>query len=186
MALARAAWLERRYGARIDWRPFDLHPEYPPDGIPSERLTQRIGPGWRAHQVAMFEAHGLPVAAGTPARIPNSGKALRLGELAREQGLLDALQPRLFDAFWARDLDLGDDAVLVAEAVAVGLDEAEVRELLASGRFADVVQRETTAVLELGGSGVPAWVIDERVLVPGAQPPEVFDRIMEKLGHSAV
>ena len=133
----------------------------------------------------MFEEAGLPVYAGTPERIPSSTKALRVGELAREEGRYAGLHPRLFDAFWARNLDLGDDDVLVAEAVAAGLDAEPVRAALASDRFMDVVQRETTQALELGAAGVPAFVIDERVLIPGAQPHEVFERVMEKLGYTA-
>jgi predicted DsbA family dithiol-disulfide isomerase len=38
-------------------------------------------------------------------------------------------------------------------------------------------------MLELGAGGVPAWVVDDRVLVPGAQPHELFERVMEQLGH---
>lgn len=131
----------------------------------------------------MFAADGLPVSPDIP-KVPNSKKALRLGELARERGLHGALHPRLFDAFWARGLDLGDDDVLLAEAEAAGLDLDEAREVLRTDRYADVVARETEAALEAGANGVPAWVVDERFLVPGAQPEEVFERVFGKLGYS--
>src|SRR3954469_18112795 len=98
VGLERAAWLERRYGARIDWRPFDLHPEYPPEGIPRAQLEARFGGGWVERPEAMFAADGLPVSRGLQ-KVPNSKKALRLGELARERGRFDDLHPRLFDAF---------------------------------------------------------------------------------------
>jgi predicted DsbA family dithiol-disulfide isomerase len=45
------------------------------------------------------------------------------------------------------------------------------------------VQAASEEAIELGVSGVPAWVIDQRVLVPGAQPHEVFDQVMERLGY---
>jgi predicted DsbA family dithiol-disulfide isomerase len=45
---------------------------------------------------------------------------------------------------------------------------------------------QTQGAISLRVSGVPAWVIDERLLVPGAQPYEVFDRVMERLGHEPV
>jgi predicted DsbA family dithiol-disulfide isomerase len=130
----------------------------------------------------MFAEAGLP-STDEIARVPNSRKALRLGELARDRDRFEALHPRLFDAYWARALDIGDDDVLVAEAEAVGLDQAEVRELLAGDRYLDVVQRETSRAIELGAGGVPAWVVDDRVLVPGAQPHEVFERVLERLGR---
>jgi predicted DsbA family dithiol-disulfide isomerase len=133
----------------------------------------------------MFADAGLPFA---PARskVPNSRHSLMLGELAREQGVYDALHPRLFDAYWARGLDLGDDEVLIAEGAAVGLDRDQVEAALGDGRYLEQVEYATQALMEIGGSGVPAWLIDRRVLVPGAQPHEVFERVLERLGHAPV
>jgi predicted DsbA family dithiol-disulfide isomerase len=73
----------------------------------------------------MFEENDLPYA-GLPEWIPNSRKALRVALAA--EGLL----PRFVDAFWRRGRDIGDDAVIVEEAVAAGADEAAVREVLAT------------------------------------------------------
>ena len=181
-AVERAAWLVRRYGAEIEWYPFDLHPEYPPEGIPRERIEAKYGAAWMDRLAQMFAADGLPVSTGLT-KVPNSRKALRLAELARERGRHADLHPRLFDALWVRGLDLGDDDVLIAEAEAAGLDEGEAREVLASDRYADVVQRETETALESGAGGVPAWVVDERLLIPGAQPEEIFERVLAKIGY---
>ena len=128
----------------------------------------------------MFAADGLPVSRDL-VKVPNSQKALRVAELARERGRHAELHPRLFDAFWARGADLGDDDVLVGEAEAAGLDAGEVREVLASDRYADVVREETAAALDAGAGGVPAWVVDDRLLIPGAQPEEVFERAFAQL-----
>ncbi len=185
MGLERAAWLERRFGARIEWRPFDLHPEYPPEGIPRAALEQRYGPGLVERQRAMFEQAGLPFAA-TLDKIPNSRKALALAEFAADRGGLDSLHPRLFDAYWGRGRDLGEEAVLVEEAGAVGLGEAEVRQAVQDKRYVDRVEAHTRAAVDLGAGGVPAWAIDQRLLVPGAQPHEVFEQVLERLGHSPV
>ena len=133
----------------------------------------------------MFAEAGLPVSRDITV-VPNSRKALRLSELAREQGRFDALHRRLFDAYWARGLNLGEDEVLLAEARAVGLDEDDARDVLGTERYLDVVQRETRSAIAAGVTGVPAWVVDERFLVPGAQPHELFERVMERLGHEPV
>ena len=130
----------------------------------------------------MFAADGLTVSPDIP-KVPNSKKALRLGELARARGVHGELHPRLFDAFWARGLDLGDDDVLLAEARASGLDEAETREVLTSDRYADAVAGSTQTALDFGAGGVPAWIVDDKMLVPGAQPEDVFERVLAKLGH---
>ena len=130
----------------------------------------------------MFAAAGLPHAERRE-RIPNSRGALMLGELARERGVFETLHPQLFEAYWARDRDLGTLAVLVEEGVAAGLHEDEIVDAIESDRFLGEIERQTDTAIELGAGGVPAWVIDERALVPGAQPHEVFERVLERLGY---
>lgn len=129
----------------------------------------------------MFAEAGLPYA-GTLEKVPNSRRALMLGELARDRGKFDALHPRLFNAFWAEGLDIGEEAVLVNQGTAVGLDEAEILETFRDGRYLERIEEHTRSAIEAGAGGVPAWVIDRRVLVPGAQPHEVFARVLERLG----
>jgi predicted DsbA family dithiol-disulfide isomerase len=178
VGLERAAWLERRYGAVLQWMPFDLHPEYPPEGVPRTRPYEPVA--------AMFEAAGLPYAEVPLPKLPNSRGALILGELARERDVYETLHPRLFSAYWAEGRDIGDPAVLVEEAVAAGMDAEDVREALAQERHSDAIERSTRMLFELGAGGVPAWLVDERLLVPGAQPHEVFERVLEQLGHPAL
>jgi predicted DsbA family dithiol-disulfide isomerase len=131
----------------------------------------------------MFEQAGLPHAESLE-KVPNSRQALLLGELARDRGAFASLHPRLFDAYWARGRDIGDPEVLLEEGTAVGLEEDEIAEALADARYLPRIEAQTRAALELGAGGVPAWVIDERVLVPGAQPHEVFERVLARLGHT--
>jgi predicted DsbA family dithiol-disulfide isomerase len=138
-----------------------------------------------ARLAAMFAEAGLPVASELDI-VPNSRRALMLGELARERGVHGELHPRLFDAYWARGLDLGHADVLLAEGTAAGLDPDEIRAATSAPGYGERVGRETETALELGASGVPAWVIDRRVLIPGAQPHEVFDRVLARLGHEPV
>jgi predicted DsbA family dithiol-disulfide isomerase len=133
----------------------------------------------------MFEQEGLPYAESL-VKVPNSRKALMLGELARDRGVFEALHPRLFDAYWARGRDLGDEQVLVEEAAVVGLGQGEVLEALRDGRYVGEIGAETREALELGAAGVPAWLIDRRLLVPGAQPRDVFERVLGQLGHAPV
>ena len=132
----------------------------------------------------MFEAERLPLAQ-TIEKVPNSRRALILGELARERGVLDALHPRLFDAFWARGLDIGDERVLVGEGTAAGLEQDEILASLDSERYLEQIEAQTREALESGAGGVPAWLIDDRVLIPGAQPPELFERVLGRLGYAA-
>ncbi|MDB5065864.1 MAG: DSBA-like thioredoxin domain [Chloroflexi bacterium] len=73
--------------------------------------------------------------------------------------------------------------MLVEEAAAVGIPEAEARAALDSEELAARVDASTRAALRNGVTGVPAWAIDQRLVVPGAQPREVFDSVLQRLGH---
>jgi predicted DsbA family dithiol-disulfide isomerase len=130
----------------------------------------------------MFESAGLAHAERLD-RVPNSRRAQMLGELAREQGVLADLHPRLFDAYWARGLDIGSPEVLRAEGLAAGLSGQEIDRALEDDGYLREVLAQTERAVQLGAGGVPAWVINERVLVPGAQPHEVFEQVMTQLGH---
>jgi predicted DsbA family dithiol-disulfide isomerase len=148
-------------------------------------LLERYGTGLTARLNAMFKEANLPHTAELE-RVPNSRRALMLGELARDRGRHHALHPRLFDAYWARGRDLGDLQVLVEEGRAVGLEEDEIRRAVNDPQYLSRIEEQTAAALEFGAGGVPAWLVDERLLVPGAQPHELFDRVLERLGHSPV
>ena len=128
----------------------------------------------------MFDEAGLPYSREIT-HVPNSRRAQQLIELARDRGLHQALHRRVMDAYWHRTRDIGDPGVLREEAAAAGLDADEVDDVLAGDRYLDRLEAETRALHEIGGGGVPAWVIDDRVLVPGAQPHEVFERAVERL-----
>jgi predicted DsbA family dithiol-disulfide isomerase len=133
----------------------------------------------------MIEEAGL-VHDPPPDRVPNSNRALRLTELARDLGLHDRLHHRLLSGYWSHRLDIGDPEVLVEEAVAAGIPEADARAALDSEDLAARVGASTRLALENGVTGVPAWAIDRRLIIPGAQPHEVFDAILGRLGHQPV
>src|SRR5262245_2806601 len=101
-----AEWLERRYGAEVRWLPFDLHPEYPEEGLPRERLLARYGEGGISRVSSMFDANDL-VYNPNPNVVPNTMKALRLTELARDRDLHGPVQDRLMQAYWEEAQDIG-------------------------------------------------------------------------------
>ena len=146
-------------------------------------MDRRYGGSWADRLAALFERERLPFDREIE-RVPKSFDALRLAELARERGLHPALHQRLMDAFWVRGRNLGDHGVLVEEGGAVGLVEDEIREVLAGDRYGELVTLSTQGALEAGASGVPAFAVDSRILIPGAQPEELFERVMDRLGYS--
>lgn len=114
--------------------------------------------------------------------MPRSREALRLGELAREHGRHDALHGALMDAYWADGRDIGDPDVLRELARRAGIPAVEVDEVLASDRYLDTIESSTRQAAAIGASGVPAFLLDGRLLVVGAQPEQVFEQAMQRLG----
>jgi predicted DsbA family dithiol-disulfide isomerase len=163
--------MEERFAATVEWLPFDLHPEYPPEGVP--RSPERAARG-----AELFERYGLTY--NPPPVAPRSLDALRLTELARERGLHVLFHDRLMNAYWAEAQNLGDHAVLRGLAAEVGLDGAD--EVLGSDRFADDVARSTAAAHSLGINGIPAFLLDRKLLVLGAHPRETFEQAFAQLG----
>lgn len=133
----------------------------------------------------MFAAAGLPYT-GEIEKVPNSRRALILAEHARDVGRYEPLHGRLFDAYWARGRDLGDHGVLLEEAEAAGLDPRAARDALDDPALLARVRAETARAAETGAGGVPAWLVDDRLLVPGAQPHDLFERVLERLGHEPI
>jgi predicted DsbA family dithiol-disulfide isomerase len=146
-------------------------------------MDRRYGGSWAGRLAALFQREGLPFDENIQ-RVPRSFDALRVAELARERGKHEELHPRLMDAFWVRGRDLGDHAVLVEECGATGLVEDEVREVLDSDRYAELVGASTAGAMDAGATGVPAFAVENRILIPGAQPEEVFEQVLARLDYA--
>jgi predicted DsbA family dithiol-disulfide isomerase len=178
-----AEWMRERFGAQVTWLPFDLHPEYPPEGMPRAELRRRYGEDADDGLRALFERSGLEF--NPPEVMPNSRAALRVTELARDRGLHEPLHDRLMDAVWRDGEDLRDDDVLRAHADAVGLERAEVDRVLVGDDYLERVSASTAQAHSLGINGIPAFLLDERLLVLGAQPRDVFEQAFAQLGSRA-
>lgn len=175
-------WLERRYGAEVIWLPYDLHPEYPPEGIPRERLEDRYGKGFSEHVRRAIEGAGFDHR--PPPRVPRSIRSLELAELARDEGRYEEVHARLFRAYWSEGRDIGDTEVLTAVAADAGLDPDKAGEVLEQGAFAERVGDSTEAAHRIGVNALPAWLVDGKHLILGAQPHRVFADVLEQLGHA--
>ena len=120
-----------------------------------------------------------------PDIVPNTMSALRLTELARDLGQHAAVHDRLMDAYWAEAQDIGDADVLRTLARDAGLPREEVDDVLASERYRDRVVDSTRQAVSVGANAVPAFVLDQRLLVLGAQPEDVFEHAFTQLERRA-
>ena len=167
------------------WKPFDLHPEYPREGIPRAELLARYGGEAMTERLTRFFAERGLAYNPHPDVVPRSLDALRLTELARDLGVHAALHDRLMDAYWAEAKDIGDPDVLRAEATAAGLPAAKVDDVLGGDRYRERVESSTREASSLGANAVPAFVLDRRLLVLGAQPEELFEQAFAQLEATA-
>jgi predicted DsbA family dithiol-disulfide isomerase len=167
----------------VSWLPFDLHPEYPPEGIPRSELDRRYGPEQRAQVKRMVEECGYTYNP-PPDVVPNSRKALEVTELARDAGLHAPVHDRLMDAYWSEARDIGDEDTLLSLVAEAGLHRAEAAEALAEERYRDRIAASTREANLLGINAIPAFVLDERLLLVGAYPHEVFERAFDQLART--
>ncbi len=163
----------------MDWRPFDLHPEYPLEGILRSDLERRYGPGVHERTRAAIEAAGWRFA--PPPELPNSRKALAVTELARDRGLHEPVHTRLMHAYWSEGKNIGDGDLLLDLVEEAGLDRAEAASALTDDGYVARVLESTREAHLHGINAIPAFVLDERLLVIGAHPHETFERAFEVL-----
>lgn len=115
-------------------------------------------------------------------RLINSRPALQAAEFARAAGLFDAMHRALFEAYWLEGRDLSDLQVLREIGARVGLDVDAMEAAIRANTYGDYLDERRAEALELMISGIPAHVIADRYLVMGAQPFEVFQQVMTRLG----
>jgi predicted DsbA family dithiol-disulfide isomerase len=169
--------------AEIHWHAFQLNPDLPPEGVDRKQyLESKFGPD------AMERIHARLDAVGKEAgidfqfdkirRSPNTRDAHRLLWLAGTQGKQSALKEALMQAYFIDGRDVGDRKVLNEIATAVGL-EADVTAFLAGDGGVQEVEEDLMTAGRLQISGVPFFILDQRIGLAGAQPPEVFKQALE-------
>jgi predicted DsbA family dithiol-disulfide isomerase len=183
---AALASFEHADEVSVTWRSFELDPEAPADrGLPHDELIAKKY-GRSLEEVHTMDAQLTAVAAAegidmqlTQARSGNTFDGHRVVHLAKERGLGEAMKERLFRAYFTEGALIADHDVLLRTAVEVGLDEAEVREVLLTERYAEEVREDELIAQSAGISAVPCFVIDRKLGASGAQPPEELLRFLE-------
>ena len=113
--------------------------------------------------------------------VSNSRLALEAAEFARDQDKLDDFHRAVLHAYWVDTKDIGDDAVLAEIGGSVGLDANLLRAAAVTRTYRERVDYQLDVARQLGIGGVPAFIFNETFLLQGAQPYEMFEKIMERL-----
>ena len=175
----------------IEWRPFQLNPDMPAEGVDRQRyMVAKFGSEERVAEIfgaieEAGEADGIRFAFDRIARTPNTVDSHRLIALAGAKGVQDRVVEALFHRYFEQGEDIGDRAVLAAAGAEGGLDEDKVRRFLAGDEGAAEVRRESDAASQMGISGVPCFIFEGRYAVTGAQTPDVFERVFELAAAAA-
>ena len=181
----------RRVGDLVDadihFQPFELNPAMPAGG---QNIVEHIGekygstPAQSAANREMIHARaasvGFTMKTDETSRIYNTFEAHRLLHWAGTEGLdkQAALKHALFTAYFTDGHDPGDHTVLGDAAESVGLDRAAAAEVLSSGRYAEEVRAAEDQWRQKGINSVPAVVINDKYLISGGQPAEVFEQAL--------
>lgn len=171
----------------IAWRSFELDPTTPKrvELSMDEVLARKYGMSPEQATDANRRMTELAASVGLDyhldqVQIGNTFDAHRLLHLAADEGLGGALKERLLRAYFTEGRAISDPDVLSALAADVGMDGARVADVLAGDEFAAEVRADEARAMELGSTGVPFFVFDERLGVPGAQPPDVLLRLLNR------
>ena len=171
----------------VEWKSFQLDPEIvtQPGKSVNEYLAERKG--WPLDRARELNDHVTTMAreAGLQcdfdkAVVANSFDAHRLSHFAKQHGLQDAMEERLFKAYFTEGKNTADRETLVQLAVEVGLKSDDVRKVLAGKDFADDVNKDMYEASQVGVLGVPFFVFDNKYAVSGAQPTDVFVQALKK------
>jgi predicted DsbA family dithiol-disulfide isomerase len=172
--------LKVEYDIEIDWLPFFLHPEIPPEGMPlPEHLRARMKDS-TAHLQRMAHAAGLAMV--SPDRIAYSRLALEATEFARQQGQLEAFHRIVFRKYYGEGQDIGQWAVLRAAAEEAGLNPDTMQAAVDGGQFRPVIDGHLQQATEWGITAVPTYIVGETYEIVGAQPYAVFEQALAQLG----
>ena len=184
-ALARAA---DALDAEIVFQPFELNPNMPAGGQNiGEHIAEKYGStreqsaANRAMIVDRARELGFTLVMTDASRIYNTFDAHRMLHWAQIEGRQGALKHALFTANFTDNADPGDHRVLVDAATAVGLDPVAAEDVLSSGRYADEVRAAEELWRARGINAVPAIVINDRHLISGGQPVEVFEQALRQI-----
>ena len=183
----------------IHFQPFELNPKMGAEGQEiTEHITQKYGisPAQADANRENIRKRGADVGfkfamadepGGGRSRIYNTFDAHRLLHWAQTQGpgLQKALKEALFKAYFTDGQSPALHDVLVHTAIEAGLDGAKARDVLQAGDYADDVREREQFYLSQGISSVPAVIINDRHLISGGQPVEMFEQALRQIAAGA-
>lgn len=172
---------EHRDEVEIKWHSFELDPSAPQvsDSNLVDMIAQKYGiaseQSARSQEDIARRAEAVGISFNWQNAKPgNTFDAHRLIHLAETHGLVDAAEERFKTAYFSEGKSIGDPVVLKQEALAIGLPEDEINEVLKGNLFAEAVRADEQTARELGINGVPFFLLENQWVINGAQPVDMM------------
>jgi predicted DsbA family dithiol-disulfide isomerase len=176
----RALVQSGRNDVAISWRPFQLNPDMPPEGMTRDDYVRaKFGGGDRPRQIYQAIAEsgreaGIEFQFARIRRTPNTVLSHRLVYWSVKQERQDEIVAELFKAYFEEGLDIGDIDTLVECARRSGLDPFAAHSFLLGDECRQEVVASDVYARRLGINGVPCFIVNRKYAVSGAQPPSAF------------
>jgi predicted DsbA family dithiol-disulfide isomerase len=174
------AALDRQHEVRVRWLPFQLNPQMPKEGINrTDYRTTKFGSWERSQEldakmVAVGETEGIRFALDRIERTPNTLDAHRLIWLAEKHGVQDAVVEALFRAYFTEGRDISSRKMLLDVVAEAGLDRHQAEGVLNSNEGLEAIREAHEQSRRMSVEGVPFFIINGKIRLSGAQPPEAF------------
>ncbi len=173
--------MKQEFELEVDWRGFQIHPDWPATGIPVEKVYGVQGSD--ARKAAWQRISAMATEAGITMRPPsvltNSHNALAACEYAVAAGKGEEFEERVFRAYFADGFNIGDVEVLKNLAGDIGLDPTEVVAAIESPEVQLKLKNNAIVAHQHGVSGVPTFFIGNYPLV-GAQSEDAMRKILTR------
>ncbi|NNM66720.1 MAG: DsbA family oxidoreductase [Spirochaetales bacterium] len=162
----------------VRWKPFFLRPDTPPEGMP---LPKEIQARIALHNPlpARAAAAGLPFIQNF--YLPNTQRAHEATEFAFDKGRGEEFHRAVFHQYFGLGNDIGQWVVLKAVAAEVGMNPDEMEHEVEAGTFRSRFEASLREAQEIGVTGVPTYVLDDKIGIVGAQGIEAFHKALAQI-----
>jgi predicted DsbA family dithiol-disulfide isomerase len=173
--------LKPEFDLDIEWRGFQIHPEWPAEGMPASEYRSGMDPETR--RAIWTRIQGMAETAGFTMKPPelytNSRIALEAAEFAQECGKGEAFEERVYRAYFNEGLNIGGQGVLAELAADVGIDRNDLNLAIESKRYTARLRDNAVDAHERGVNGVPTFFVGDYPLV-GAQSEDVMRQVLQR------
>ena len=166
-----------------DWMSFEIHPDIHAGGVETIPYLESLG---YTNVPILYEgirqrAREMGVTIGEVPRKYNTHLSLLLTEYAKEQGKVIEYNQAVFKAFWTDGRDISDATVLEQLMTEIGLDFSAAKVGLENGEYDRRFAEQKDLARQLGITAIPAFIFDQRYLISGAQPVEIFRQVLNQI-----